>query len=145
MEQRVSLITLGVADLDRSRQFYEALGWRGQEMQETVFFQAGGQAVVLWGRAKVAADAGIDDDGTARFGGIVLAHNVGTREEVDHIVGAAAGAGGEVTKAPTGTFYGGYAGFFRDPDGHVWEVAHNPGFTLGPDGTLALPDFGSAT
>ena len=143
MEQRVSIITLGVRDLARSRAFYEQLGWRGQEVEETVFFQAGGQAVVLWGRAKVAADAGIDDDGTSRFGGIVLAHNVASREEVDRIVDAAASAGAEVTKAPVETFYGGYAGFFRDPDGHVWEVAHNPGFTLAADGRLTLPDFGS--
>ena len=144
MDQRVSLITLGVADLRRSHAFYEQLGWRGQEVAETVFFQAGTQAIVLWGRDKVAADAGIDDDGSSTFGGIVLAHNVGSKEEVDRIISAAAGAGGDVTKAPTETFYGGYAGFFRDPDGHVWEVAHNPGFTLGPDGALTLPDFGSA-
>jgi predicted lactoylglutathione lyase len=143
MEQRVSLITLGVADLGRSRSFYEQLGWLGQEVEETVFFQAGGQAVVLWSRDKVAADAGIDDDGST-FGGIVLAHNVASREEVDRVVRAAESAGGQVTKAPIETFYGGYAGFFRDPDGHVWEVAHNPGFTLGVDGTLTLPDFGSA-
>ena len=145
MEQRVSLITLGVADLLRSRAFYEQLGWRGQEVEETVFFQTGGHAVVLWGRDKVAADAGIDDDGTSTFGGIVLAHNVASREEVDGVVRAAAAAGAEVTKAPSETFYGGYAGFFRDPDGHVWEIAHNPGFTLNPDGTLTLPDFGSVT
>lgn len=145
MEQRVSLITLGVADLPRSRSFYEQLGWRGQEVEQTVFFQAGGQALVLWGRDKVATDAGVDDDGTNTFGGIVLAHNVRSREEVDRVVSAAADAGGEVTKSPTETFYGGYAGFFRDPDGHVWEIAHNPGFVLGPDGGLTLPDFGSAT
>jgi predicted lactoylglutathione lyase len=144
MEQRVSLITLGVADVQRARSFYEQLGWRGQEVEETVFFQAGGQAVVLWGRDKVAADAGIEDDGTSTFGGIVLAHNVASREEVDGIVTAAASAGAAVTKVPSETFYGGYAGFFRDPDGHVWEVAHNPGFTLGADGTLTLPDFGTA-
>ena len=122
MEQRVSLITLGVADLQRSHAFYRQLGWRGQEVEETVFFQAGGQAVVLWGRDKVAADAGIEDDGTSTFGGIVLAHNVGSREEVDRVIGAAASAGADVTKVPTETFYGGYAGFFRDPDGHVWEM-----------------------
>jgi uncharacterized protein len=144
MEQRISLITLGVADLERSRSFYEQLGWRGQEVEETVFFQAGGQALVLWGRDKVAADAGIDDDGTSTFSGVVLAHNVRSREEVDRLVSAAADAGGEVTKPPSETFYGGYAGIFRDPDGHVWEVAHNPGFVLGPDGSLTLPDFGSA-
>ena len=144
MEQRVSLITLGVADVGRSRTFYERLGWRGQEAEETVFFQAGGQAVVLWARDKVAADAGIDDDGTSTFGGIALAHNVASREEVDRLVEVAANAGATVTKLPTETFYGGYAGFFRDPDGHVWEVAHNPGFTLASDGSLTLPDFGSA-
>jgi predicted lactoylglutathione lyase len=144
MEQRVSLITLGVADLQRSRSFYEQLGWRGQEMEETVFFQAGGQVVVLWGRDKVAADAAIEDDGASGFGGIVLAHNVASREEVDRVVSAAASAGAEITKTPTETFYGGYAGFFADPDGHIWEVAHNPGFILGADGTLTLPEFGSS-
>lgn len=143
MEQRVSLITLGVADLQRSRSFYEQLGWRGQEVEETVFFQTGHQAVVLWGRDKVAADAGIVDDRASTFSGIVLAHNVASRAEVDDIVNAAARAGGLVTKVPTETFYGGYAGFFRDPDGHTWEVAHNSGFTLEPDGSLTLPDFGS--
>ncbi|UDY37604.1 VOC family protein [Dermatobacter hominis] len=143
MEQRVSIITLGVADLARSRTFYEQLGWRGQEVEETVFFQAGGQAVVLWARDKVAADAGIDDDG-GTFGGIVLAHNVRSRSEVDDVIGAAAGAGGRVVKSPEETFYGGYAGFFRDPDGHTWEVAHNPGFPLAPDGALTVPDLGGA-
>jgi uncharacterized protein len=113
-------------------------------VEETVFFQAGGQAVVLWGRGKVAADAGIDDDGTSTFAGIVLAHNVGSREEVDAVISAAASAGGEVTKAPSETFYGGYAGFFRDLDGHVWEIAHNPGFTLGDDGALTLPNFATS-
>ena len=145
MEQRVSLITLGVADIRRSRSFYEQLGWRGHELEETVFFQAGGQAVVLWGRDKLAADAGIDDEGACTFAGVALAHNVRSRDEVDRIVGAAASAGAEVTKAPAETFYGGYAGYFRDPDGHVWEVAHNPGFFLGDDGRLTLPDFGTTT
>jgi uncharacterized protein len=145
MEQRVSLITLGVADLRRSQAFYEQLGWRGHEVEETVFFQAGGQALVLWGRDKVAADAGIVDDGSSRFSGIVLAHNVTSRAQVDEVVRAAEVAGGEVTKRPSQTFYGGYAGCFRDLDGHVWEVAHNPAFVLGDDGALTLPDFGSAT
>lgn len=145
MEQRVSLITIGVADIGRSRSFYEQLGWKGHEVEDTVFFQTGGLAVVLWGRDKVAADAGIDDDGSSRFGGIALAHNVRSREEVDEIVAAAERAGAEVTKPPTETFYGGYAGFFRDPDGHVWEVAHNPGFTVEADGTLTLPTFDGAT
>jgi catechol 2,3-dioxygenase-like lactoylglutathione lyase family enzyme len=143
MDQRISLVTLGVTDLGRSRRFYEQLGWHGQEMQETVFFQAGGQAFVLWGRDKLADDAGVADDGGGTFGGFTLAHNVRSREEVDAVVRAAEAAGARVTKAPEDTFYGGYAGFFRDPDGHVWEIAWNPGFELGPDGSLTLPDFGS--
>ena len=143
MDQRISLITLGVTDLARSRAFYERLGWRGQEMEETVFFQAGGQAVVLWGRTKLAADGGIDDRSRDGFGGMALAQNVRSRDEVDRIVAEAAAAGADVTKAPAETFYGGYAGYFRDPDGHAWEIAYNPGFTLADDGTLTLPDFGS--
>ena len=97
MEQRVSIITLGVTDLRRSRSFYEALGWRGQEVEETVFFQAGGQAVVLWGRAKVAADAGLDDDGMSTFGGIALAHNVASprRGRSHRRRGRARGCGGD--------------------------------------------------
>ena len=143
MDQRITLVTLAVSDLAAARAFYEQLGWRGQEVEETMFFQAGAQAVVLWGRDKVADDAGVDDDGPRTFGGIVLAHNVRSREEVDHIVEAAAAAGGTVTQPPRATFYGGYAGFFADPDGHLWEIAWNPGFQLGDDGSLALPDFGT--
>lgn len=146
VEQRVSLITLGVADLERSLAFYERLGWRGQQADDTVFFQAGGQAVVLWSRAALAADAGIVDTGDAGgdgFGGVALAHNVRSREEVDDLVAAARAAGSDVTKPPQDTFYGGYAAYFRDPDGHVWEVAYNPGFTLDVHGNLQLPDFGS--
>ncbi|GHJ40012.1 VOC family protein [Streptomyces sp. TS71-3] len=145
MEQRVSLITLGVADVNRARRFYEELGWRGQQMQETVFFQAGGLALVLWSRAKLAEDSGIPDAGTpGAFGGIVLAHNVRSTAEVDALVGAAERAGANVTRAPATTFYGGYAGAFTDPDGHTWEIAHNPGFALAEDGSLVLPDFGAA-
>jgi catechol 2,3-dioxygenase-like lactoylglutathione lyase family enzyme len=143
MEQRISLVTLGVADLARSRAFYEALGWSGQEVQETVFFQAGGLALVLWGRDKLAADSGVRDrpaDGS--FDGIALAHNVRARDEVDALADAAQRAGATITRPPAETFYGGYAACFADPDGHIWEVAHNPGFTLAEDGTLQLPDFG---
>lgn len=145
MDQRVSLITLGVVDLDRSRAFYERLGWRGQEVDGTVFFQALGQAVVLWRRDLVAADAGIDDEMASTFGGITLAHNVPTRSDVDDVIAAARRAGAAVTREPAPTFYGGYAGVFRDPDGHAWEIAHNPGFPLGADGSLTLPDFGGAS
>ena len=139
MEQRVSLITLGVADVAAARAFYERLGWQGKEVEETVFFQAGGLGLVLWGREKLAADGGIDDAGTGGFGGVALAHNVRSRQEVDEIVAAAEAAGATITKRPAETFYGGYAAYFTDPDGHAWEVAHNPGFTLAEDGSLQLP------
>jgi hypothetical protein len=142
VEQRISLVTLGVADLARARAFYERLGWRGQEVEETVFFQTGGTAIVLWGRDKLASDAGIEDRGTDGFGGMTLAHNVRSRAEVDDVLRVAAQAGAEMTRAPGETFYGGYAGCFADPDGHVWEIAHNPGFPLGPDGAITIPDFG---
>jgi predicted lactoylglutathione lyase len=143
VEQRVSLITLGVSDLARARAFYESLGWRCQEVEETVFFQAGGMALVLWARDKLAADSGITDRGHDGFGGITLAHNTRTRDEVDRITAAARDAGATVTRVPAETFYGGYAGCFADPDGHVWEVAYNPGFHLDAEGALTLPDFGS--
>lgn len=144
MEQRVSLITLGVADLTRARDFYEQLGWRGQAVEETVFFQAGGQALVLWGREKLAADSGVDDDGKCSFGGITLAHNVRSAHQVDEVVGRASAAGATITREPSDTFYGGYAGCFRDPDGHVWEIAFNPGFPLDDTGNLTVPKFDEA-
>jgi catechol 2,3-dioxygenase-like lactoylglutathione lyase family enzyme len=140
MDQRVSLITLGVADVAAARSFYEQLGWRGQEIEETVFFQAGGLAVVLWGRAKLAADAGVADS-DAGFPGIALAYNARTRDEVDAVMSAAEGAGARITKATAETFYGGYAGYFADPDGHLWEIAHNPGFAIAADGSITVPDF----
>ena len=143
MEPRISLVTLGVADLARATAFYAALGWVGQEVQETVFVQAGGLALVLWDRDKLAADCGLPVGPAQGFGGIVLAHNVRDRAEVDDIVAAARAAGAAVPRPPAETFYGGYAGVFSDPDGHVWEIAHNPGFPLADDGTLTVPDFGA--
>ena len=143
MEQRVSLITLGVRDVARARRFYEQLGWKGQEVDETVFFQANGQAVVLWDRQRLAEDAGIDGDTGASFSGVALAHNVRSADEVDEVVASAAAAGATVTRTPRTTFYGGYAGCFRDPDGHVWEIAHNPGFPLDDAGDLTVPDLGA--
>lgn len=140
MEQRISLVTLAVGDLGRARSFYEQLGWRGQEVEETVFFQAGGIAVVLWGREKVADDAGVPSAGTG-FGGIVLAHNVRSPAEVDDVLAAAGAAGGTVTRPAQTTFFGGYAGCFADPDGHLWEIAHNPGFPIAADGTIIIPDL----
>ena len=144
MEQRISLITLGVADVSRARTFYERLGWQGQETEETVFFQAGSMALILWARHKLAGDAGIEDGKAGGFGGLTLAHNVRSRAEVDGLLANAADAGAEITQPARETFYGGYAGYFRDPDGHVWEIAYNPGFHLDPDGSITLPDFGAS-
>jgi catechol 2,3-dioxygenase-like lactoylglutathione lyase family enzyme len=139
MEQRVSLVTLGVADLDRARAFYEALGWRdlAPAGADVVFFQAGGMVLGLWGRRELAADCAVEDPGG--FGGIALAQNLRSPQEVDALVEAARAAGATVTREPAPTFYGGYAGIFLDPDGHPWEIAHNPGWTLNPDGTISLP------
>jgi catechol 2,3-dioxygenase-like lactoylglutathione lyase family enzyme len=144
VEQRISLVTLGVADVARARAFYERLGWRGQETEETVFFQAGGVVLVLWGRPKLADDAGVEDSRADGFGGVALAHNVRSRTEVDEVLRDAAAAGADITQPARVTFYGGYAGCFTDPDGHVWEIGHNPGFTLGADGAITLPDFGAS-
>jgi uncharacterized protein len=141
MDQRLSLVTLGVDDLGRARKFYERLGWRGQEVEETVFFQAGSMGIVLWGRDRLARDAGIDDPGTDGFGGIALAHNVHSPAEVEAVVTTAADAGATITRSPTDTFYGGYAGCFTDPDGHLWEIAYNPGFPLDLDGAITIPVF----
>ena len=140
MKQSLSLVTLGVADHARAKAFYEALGWSvAMDVEETVFFELNGVVLVLWSREKLAADLGIEDDG-ARWGGVALAHNVGSDAEVDRVVAEARANGAEITRAPGPTFYGGYAGAFRDLDGHVWEVAHNPGFGLADDGSVILPE-----
>ncbi|MFK0238116.1 VOC family protein [Streptomyces vinaceus] len=149
MEQRITLVTLGVRDLSRARRFYEALGWRGQEVERTVFFQAGGLALVLWDRGLLAADCGLppgraDGPPDGGFGGIALAHNVRSRAEVDELLASVEAAGGTVTKPASVNAIGFYSSAFTDPDGHAWEVAHNPGFPLAADGSLTLPDFGAA-
>jgi len=137
--QSVSLVTLGVTDYDRAKGFYEALGWSVTwEAEETAFFQANGVVLVLWDREKLAADMGIHDH-PARWSGIALAHNVGSHEEVREVVELARSNGAEITREPAETFYGGFAGAFRDHDGHVWEIAHNPGFGLEDDGSVTLP------
>jgi uncharacterized protein len=139
MRQSVSLVTLGVSDYGKAKAFYEALGWSVTwEAEETSFFQANGVVLVLWSREKLAADMGISDD-PGGWGGIALAHNVGSREDVHEVIELARSNGGEITREPAETFYGGYAGAFRDLDGHAWEVAHNPGFGLGADGSVLLP------
>ncbi|MBI1779358.1 MAG: VOC family protein [Proteobacteria bacterium] len=141
MEQRLSLITLGVADLERSRRFYERLGWKPSSAGDghVFFYQLPGMALALWSRASLAADAGIADVGTG-FGGIALAQNVRRRDEVDAVLSQAEAAGGRILKAGSNAFWGGYTGYFADPDDHPWEVAWNPQFSLAADGSLKLPD-----
>ncbi len=137
MEQRVSLVTLGVADLDAAREFYERLGWQPTGPTEEVgFFQTGGMVVALWGCAELAADTVVEDSGG--WGGITLAHNVRSPEAVDALLEEAVAAGGAVRRPGAPTEWGGYGGVFSDPDGHCWEVAHNPFWTVTDDGrTLA--------
>ncbi len=139
MEQRVSLVTLGVRDLGRARRFYEALGWTtgAAPADDVAFFQAGGMVVALWGREELAADSGVEDAGG--WGGVTLAHNVRSPADVDAVVEEARAAGATITREPAETFWGGYSGAFTDPDGHAWEIAHNPSWTLADDGSVRLP------
>ena len=140
MEQRVSLITLGVRDLARSRAFYEALGWttRAAPQDDVAFFQAGGMVVALWDRAELAEDSGVED--SAGWGGLTLAHNVRSPGEVDAVIEEARAAGAGIVREPAETFWGGYSAAFTDPDGHPWEVAHNPRWTIRDDGSTELPE-----
>lgn len=138
MKQSISIVTLGVANYERAKSFYEALGWTVTlDIEETAFFQANGVVLVLWSREKLAQDTGVDDDGS-RWGGITLAHNVGSRDAVHEVIEAARANGATITREPAETFYGGFAGAFRDLDGHAWEIAHNPGFGLAADGSVIL-------
>ena len=137
MEQRLSLVTLGVADIDRARRFYEALGWSGESPDgEVYFFQAGGMVVALWSRSKLAADSVVTDGGG--WGGVTLAHNVASPEAVDVVLAEAEAAGATIGRAGAATPWGGYSGVFLDPDGHPWEVAHNPYWGLAEDGSIHL-------
>jgi predicted lactoylglutathione lyase len=138
VEQRLSLVTLGVRDLARARGFYEALGWTtgAQPADDVVFFQAGATVVALWGREQLAEDSGVQDAGG--WGGITLAHNVRSPAEVDAVIDEAERAGARIPRRGAETFWGGYSGLFVDPDGHPWEVAHNPGWTVGDDGATRL-------
>jgi catechol 2,3-dioxygenase-like lactoylglutathione lyase family enzyme len=138
VEPRLSLVTLGVADLARARAFYEALGWRSaSDGPDVVFFQSGGMVFALWGRHELAEDSGVHDSGG--WGGVTLAHNVRSPAEVDAVLAEARAAGATIARPGAPTFWGGYSGVFIDPDGHPWEVAHNPGWTLTDDGSLRLP------
>jgi catechol 2,3-dioxygenase-like lactoylglutathione lyase family enzyme len=136
VDQRVSLITLGVADLERARAFYEALGWRTdcEPGADTVFFQAGCMIVALWGREELAADSVMEDSGG--WGGITLAYNVNSPAEVDAVLEEAERAGATIARRGAETFWGGYSGVFVDTEGHPWEVAHNPFWTLAEDGSV---------
>ncbi len=138
MDQRLSVITLGVAALARARAFYERLGWTpaARPVDDVAFFQVGGIVVALWDRALLAADSDATDGGG--WGGVTLAHNVGSPAEVDQVLSEAEAAGATVRRWGADTFWGGYSGLFADPDGHPWEVAHNPFWTLRDDGSVDL-------
>jgi predicted lactoylglutathione lyase len=138
MEQRLSLVTLGVSDLARAKRFYEALGWVTNTDPEldVVFFQAGGMVVALWDRASLAEDSGVEDSGG--WGGVTLAHNVRSPEDVDRVIAEAKAAGATIPRHGAQTFWGGYSGVFVDPDGHPWEVAHNPRWTIEEDGSITI-------
>ena len=138
MEQRLSLVTLGVADLARARSFYEALGWvtSAEPEDDVVFFQAGGMIVSLWDRGRLAEDSGVTDGGG--WGGVTLALNVRSPAEVDAAIAEARAAGARIAREGAETFWGGYSGAFVDPDGHPWEVAHNPHWTIEDDGSIRL-------
>jgi len=138
VDQRISLITLGVADLDRARRFYEALGWTSPSEPEdgVVFFQCGGMVLALWSRASLAEDSTVQDSGG--WGGVTLAYNVASPEEVAAVLEEARSAGATVGRPGAATSWGGYSGVFIDPDGHPWEVAHNPFWTIGRDGGVTI-------
>jgi catechol 2,3-dioxygenase-like lactoylglutathione lyase family enzyme len=140
MEPRISLITLGVADMPRARRFYEALGWHaaGPSGEGVTFFQLGGLILSLYGRTALAEDASLPGEGTG-FGGITIAHNVRERADVDSVLDEARAAGGTILKPGEDVFWGGYSGYFADPDGHPWEIAWNPNFPILDDGTIRLP------
>ena len=138
MEQRLSLITLGVGDIARARAFYSALGWReaGDPSMDVAFFQCPGMALALWSRAALADDSGVTDGGG--WGGVTLAYNVRSPEEADAVLREAQEAGARIARWGAPTFWGGYSGVFVDPDGHPWEVAHNPRWTIESDGSTRL-------
>jgi len=139
MEQRFSLVTLGVTDLPRARAFYEqGLGWaRGNTEDEVAFYQLPGVVLALWSRTELASDAAVTDEGRG-FAGICLAYNTRSHDEVDEVLARAAAAGARITKPATETPWGGYSGYFADLDGHLWEVAWNPGWSIDEAGHLTM-------
>src|SRR5271170_514390 len=141
MEQRISIITLGVADLDSSREFYERLGWRRSMAASDgiVFFQAGGMALALYPREELAKDANVSPDGHG-FNRVTLAYNARNRAEVVSVLEEAKAAGANILKPAQEAFWGGYSGYFSDLDGFLWEVAWNPFFAIEDDGSIRLPE-----
>jgi uncharacterized protein len=140
VQPRLSLMTLGVADMVRARAFYEALGFKASSQSQpgVTFFDTGGVVLGLYGRAELAADATVPDS-LPGFSGVTLAHNVGSDAEVDAVIAHAVKCGGKLVKSPHKVFWGGYSGYFADPDGHLWEVAHNPFWPLDSAGRVLLP------
>ena len=138
MDQRLSLVTLGVRDLKNARAFYEALGWTtgAKPEDDVVFFQAGAIIFALWDRALLAEDSAVQDGGG--WGGVTLAYNVRSPQEVDAVIDEARRAGATIGREPAETFWGGYTGIFIDPEGHPWEVAHNPHWGVREDGSVVL-------
>lgn len=140
-EPRISLITLGVSDVADATRFYETIGLRkhrGQSNAQVSFFALGGLVLALYGREALAKDAGIED--LPPRGATTLAYNTRSSLEVDKLVAAFVVAGGQLLRAPYKTEWGGYCGYVADPDGHVWEIAHNPFWDFGPDGSIRLPE-----
>jgi catechol 2,3-dioxygenase-like lactoylglutathione lyase family enzyme len=139
VEQRLSLVTLGVADLPRAVAFYTALGWSPDndvEAQDVAFFQGPGTIIALWHRDELASDSAVEDPGG--WGGVTLAYNTRSVAEVESVIAEARAAGATIGREPAETFWGGYSGIFIDPDGHPWEVAHNPGWRITDDGQTRL-------
>ena len=141
MEQRITIIPIGVDDLKRSTAFFERLGWRRsvRQAQGVSFFQCGSVAVSLFPRLELAKDAGVSPKGEG-FGGFAIAYNTRLKEEVDDVLAEAKSAGADIVKPAQQVFWGGYSGYFRDLDGHLWEVAWNPSFPLDDRGAVRLPD-----
>jgi uncharacterized protein len=137
---RLTLVTLGVADVARATTFYEALGWQRSSASndDVSFFQLGGLALSVFGRQALADDATVSSQGRG-FAGVSLAINLESEAEVDRVAGEWVACGGTMVKQPHRVFWGGYSGYVADPDGHLWELAHNPGFTLSADGSMQLP------
>jgi catechol 2,3-dioxygenase-like lactoylglutathione lyase family enzyme len=142
MDQRISLVTLGVRDLARARAFYlDGLGWTasGASNEAVTFIQMNGVALGLWSRESLAEDAGVADT-DATFSGVSIAYNARDRAEVDRVLARAEAAGGRIVQPAREVFWGGYSGYFTDPDGHLWEVAWNPFWEVTEDGRVVLPE-----